>query len=207
MQTKTIFIILGATITLVTLILGVYLRLKKEAVISQVVQVESPTVVPVEETVTWNDPANFSFQYPKSLILNAHSEDQDNYAHVELTSATHPGRLIVWLKDTSADTIDKWISQEKIENAIDSNIAGLPAKKVLTTGDINKLTISTLQGGYLFQIEANLDDNDYWSKISDAVLSAVKFTSSEKNATQENSSSQNNDQVPDISSNEEEVIE
>lgn len=213
MQTKVVITILGVTLVLVTVILGAYLRFKKEIVVPQVIQVELPTSILVEETSTWDDPAQFSFQYPKSLLLNPHTEDQDNYAHVELTSAAHSGNLIIWVKDTTADTIDKWIIQGKIENAIDSNIAGISAKKVLITGDINKLTISAIRGGYLYQIETDLvglpvhADSDYWNKTLDTVLSSFKFTSTEKSATQEKSVTSNNEQVPDTSSNEEEVIE
>lgn len=213
MRTKVVIIILCSTVVLVTLILGVYLMIKKDTVVPEAVKVESPTSIPVEETATWNDPAQFSFQYPKSVSLNSHDEDQENYAHIELTSSAYDGNLIVWVKDTTFDTIDNWVKQGKIANAIDSNIAGEPAKKVLTTGDTSKLTISAIHGGYLYQIETNSADspvqtgNDYWNKTLDTVLSSFKFTSTGKNVMQEKSTIPNNLQVPDASTNEEEVIE
>lgn len=208
MHRKVVFIILGVTAVLVTLILVVFLTLKKETVVSSEVKVV-PTSIPLEETTTWNDQAQFSFQYPKSLSLNPHNEDQVNYAHVELSSATHSGNLIVWVKDSAADTIDNWVKTEKIKNAIDSSLADVPGKKVLTTGDINKLTISVIQNGYLYQIETNLEDADFWNKTLDIVTSSFKFTSLGSSTVKQQTPDTSTDQSPGTNgvSTEEEVVE
>ncbi|MBI5619617.1 hypothetical protein HY950_01530, partial [Candidatus Gottesmanbacteria bacterium] len=67
-----------------------------------------------EEVATWTDPAGFTFQYPKALAADKHEEDQDNYAHVELTSKDHPGSIIVWAKDTTATDVNAWVKTEKL---------------------------------------------------------------------------------------------
>lgn len=206
MNRKTVFIILGVSFVAVIIILVLYLKFKPNAVTSPAAK-NQPTPAVVEETTTWTDPAQFNFQYPKSLAINPHNEDQVNYAHVELTSATHSGNLIVWVKDTTADNIDNWTGQEKIKGAIDTNLANIPAKKVLTGGDTSKLTISAIQGGYLYQVEASLTDNEFWNKALNTVVSTFKFTASDSGTAQNITSDTSSGQGADTVSSEEEVIE
>lgn len=206
MNKKLVLIICAISAILVTAVLVVFLKLKSGVFTSPVSKVQ-PTPVVVEETAAWTDPAQFSFNYPKTLMLNSHDEDQENYAHVELTSATHSGNLVVWAKDTTADTIDSWITAKKISGAIDSSLGDVPAKKVLDTSDTNKLTISAIQRGYLYQIEANLVDQDFWSKTLDTVISSFKFTTSSESAGQKQDSRVSTNQGADTGGGDEEVIE
>ncbi|MBI3379478.1 hypothetical protein HY029_01845 [Candidatus Gottesmanbacteria bacterium] len=193
MNKKLVFILCAVSLFLVTAILVGYLKFKS-AVFTSPVSTNQPTpTIVVEEMSIWIDPAEFSFQYPKSLVLNPHNEDQENYAHVELTSPTHAGNIIVWVKDTTADTIENWVGMGKIKNAIDSDLSGVPSKKVLSTGDNSKLTISAIQSGYLYQIEANLDDRDFWNKALDSVVSSFKFVSSPSGSMKQKSTDTSSD--------------
>ena len=134
-----------------------------------------PTPV-AEELVTWTDPSEFSIQYPKSMEVNPHDEDKINYAHVELTTSAHPGSLIVWTKDTKASDLESWVKMEKIEQAIDSTLGGLEAKKVLINeSNRRQVILTTIRDGYLYQIEVNLEEQDYWNKIFDTVATSFKF--------------------------------
>lgn len=183
---KITLISLGIIVILLVLISGVYFRYKFAAkVVSPLTEIQ-PTSTPAEESATWDDQAEFSFQYPKSLSLNPHPEDQENYAHVELTSATHSGSLVVWTKDTTAENIDDWAKQTKTQNAIDSTLGGEPAKKISTNEENKKLTTTVIRNGYLYQIEvilADLPDRqagfDFWNKVYETVSSSFKFTSSQ----------------------------
>lgn len=208
MNKKIAFILSGLTLVLVTLILVFYLQTKNK--LSPVLP-EDAEVVPtqvIEEMVTWTDPAEFTFQYPKSLSFNPHSEDQLNYAHVELASSTNAGNLIIWVKDTAADTIDDWIVKEKINNAIDSTLDSIPAKKILMTGLENKITLSAMRNGYLYQIEVNATDNEYWNKIFGQVVSTFTFTSGEKSIDQKTPATASEDTGSSaVESEGEEVIE
>jgi len=136
-----------------------------------------PTPTSIPELAPWIDQSEFSFQYPKELSLNPHEEDKVNYAHVELTSATHSGSLIAWTKDTTSTTIEDWAKKSKLEGYIDTTLAGLPAKKIISDQTPRKLTTSTIRNGYLYQIEVNLEDVDFWNKVYDTVYSSFKFTS------------------------------
>lgn len=186
---KKVFIILGVTFIMLTVILVGYLQYKSankdKSPISQV----QPTALPAEELAIWTDQAEFTFQYPKSLKLDPHEEDEENYAHVELTSASHSGNLIIWVKDTTTDTIEAWVKQKKLTGGIDSSLDGEKAIKILGTDEPSKLTLSSIRNGYLYQIEVTLADKEYWQKIYDTVFSSLKFT--EGNMGQKNKSSTN----------------
>lgn len=195
------------SLALVTLVLIFYLQYRsKFTAVSPLAQV-TPTPI-LEELSTWTDPADFSFQYPKSLSLNPHDEDKNNYAHIELTSPSHSGNLIVWVKDTTAETVDGWVKQNKISNAIDSELANISAKKILATGENNKITLSAVNNGYLYQIEVNAADNDFWNKVFSQITSTFKFLSSEKSLKKQPDTPDSVDQGADDSVFEgEEVIE
>ncbi len=171
---KIIFIILGITVVVLTSILLVYLQFKSSTKNLQNAEI-IPTPMISEDLAIWTDQSGFTFQYPKSLQLNTHSEDEENYAHLELTSATHSGNLIVWAKDTTSDSIQGWADQSKEKGFIDTTLDGESAKKLLISGETQKLSTSTVYGGYLYQIEVDLTDLDYWNKIYDTVSSTFKF--------------------------------
>lgn len=178
MNKRLVLIICGASAVLVTLVLVFYFQFRGN--FSAVSPQSDLTPTPVaEEMSTWTDPTEFTFEYPKSLSFNPHNEDQENYAHVELTSATHSGNLIVWVKDTTSDTIDAWVTAQKIKNSIDSTLGDLPAKKVIAASESSTLTLSTIRNGYLYQIEVNLKDSEFWNKTFDQVVTSFKFVSAE----------------------------
>lgn len=134
-----------------------------------------PTTV-IQQYETWIDQSEFEIQYPKELILNTHEEDQENYAHLEFTSPTHPGNLIVWAKDTTSENIDSWLKQNNITNVLDSFMGQEPAKKVFDQTNSQKILLSSIREGFLYQIEADLKDREYWSKIYDQISSSFIFT-------------------------------
>lgn len=213
MNKKLIISALIASVVVITAVGGGYIYyVKNQKSVSPLADVQ-PTQAPVEATDTWTDPAQFSFRYPKSLTLNPHREDQENYAHVELSSATHSGSLIVWVKDTNADTIDNWVTQEKVKGAFDTTLDNVPARKVVIGTQTNKLIISAINGGYLYQIEfllpdgVNGDDRDYWNKVLNGVTSSFKFTPSKDSDTSNLRTSQTDQGSSDTGGGDEEVIE
>lgn len=132
---------------------------------------------PPNVLITWEDQAQFSFQYPKSLSIDPHDEDQENYAHVELTNSSHPGRLIVWTKDSTASDIEQWLKKEKTENALDTTLGEEKAKKILISEEKKRLITSAIRDGYLYQIEVDLDEEGYWNNVYDTISSSFQFTS------------------------------
>ena len=135
-------------------------------------------VVSQEKLFTWDDPAGFTFSYPDGLTINKHDEDKDNYAHVELTHASHQGNIIIWSKDTTASDVNAWVKTEKQfkdATVFDTTLGGQPAKKILITNPTKKVIIGTIYDELLFSLEAELGSDDYWQKIIDIIASSFTF--------------------------------
>lgn len=192
------------TVIIVIIVLIVIKRKTETKVADSAWAIPTPTIV--EEKAAWTDQSGFTFQYPKSLTLNPHDEDKVNYAHVELTSATHSGNLIVWTKDTEAATIEDWVTQNKFEGAIDTTLGDVPAKKILNNKETKQIIIAAVNNGYLYELETNLND-DYWIKILDEANSSFKFLSDNtgKNNNPDTPVGQGDDTGGEIES--EEVVE
>lgn len=158
---------------------GFFLYNKSSKVVAPVTNVQ-PTQKPTEELVTWEDPSEFTFSYPKNLKLNPHEEDKNNYAHVELTSSSHPGSIIVWAKDTLSQNIETYVKTNKITGSIDTTLGAEPAKKYVTDDAFKKMTSSAIRNGYLYQIELTPTDADYWNAIFQTVNSSFTFTEAEQ---------------------------
>lgn len=204
MSKKKIVLICGLVVIVIGGIAFVTFNLtRSEEILSPAVSFQL-TPTPVEEKLAfWKDQAEFSFQYPESLTLDPHGEDQENYTHVELKSATHAGNLIVWVKDTTLVDV--------ANNAIDSTLGGEAAKKVLLSDNgSQKIITSSIYGGYLYEIEVNPTDFDYWNRVYNQVLDSFKFIPTEKAEESAPVTSFTDDvswDTPPGDSNEEEFIE
>lgn len=171
MSKKVLFIVLLLVLTIAGA--GYYFWNKgKKVSLPDTVQTEiSPTPI----LSLWDDPAQFTFQYPEGIIIDAHPENKVDYAQVELKATNHPGGVVVWSKDTTATTVDDFIKQEKIDTALDTTLGGIPAKKYYSGADKSLLSVATIQYGNLYLIETDLEDGSYWTKISDMLLSSFQF--------------------------------
>jgi len=152
-------------------------RQQAQPEISMVSETPTPTPVPFDLT-TWSAEAGFTFQYPKDLTVNRHEEDPDNYAHVELTSSSHPGKIIVWLSDLpkGVTTIDQWakLPQFKTGTVIDTTLDDRPAKKILVTSPVKTLSVGMITSdNLLYNVEATLTDSEYWQRVEDTVVSTL----------------------------------
>lgn len=135
---------------------------------------------------TWDDPAGFTFQYPEGLIINKHEEDNENYAHVELTDATHKGNVIVWVKDAPkgknrkvVTSLAEWIESDTrfdSANILDTTLGGKPAKKILLQIPQKMIIVGTVSDGLLFTIDGDFSDADYWTPLYLGIADSFKFT-------------------------------
>lgn len=176
---KKLWIVSGAII-IVGIIIGliIFFFQKKSTVISPgEAVVLTPTPVPAVELTTWNDPAGFSFQYPKDLSVNNNENDTINYAHVELTSATHPGSVIVWASDLTVKDLNAWVKKfYPASTSIDTTLGGEAAKKILVSTPSAKLVVGTISEGLLFYVDGTLTDKAYWQTVEDGVVKTFAFT-------------------------------
>jgi len=163
------YIIIAVVVLAVVGVGVVYFFQKKSLVITPGESVV-PTPTPVVELTTWNDPAGFSFQYPKDLTVDKNEEDNENYAHVELTSKNHPGSVIVWVSDPPRT----WPPKEG--TSIDTTLGGVAAKKILISTPSAKLIVGALSEGLLFKIEGTLTDKPYWQTVEDGIVKTFAFT-------------------------------
>lgn len=139
------------------------------------------------ELTTWKDQTGISFQYPKELKTNKHDEDQDNYAHIELTNKDHPGSVIVWVKDVPAKVYDAagWVKSERkfIDAPVfDATLSGKIAKRVLVTTPKKMIVIGAVSDDLLYYIEASLEDSDYWTNVSDTIFKTFTIKPQEVSA-------------------------
>lgn len=136
------------------------------------------TPKPTEEVATWTDPAGFTFQYPKDITVNKHGEDQNNYAHVELTHKDHPGSITVWAKDTTASDVNAWVKTEKQfagATVSDATMSGKAAKKI-ALADASKIIAGTIDEDILFMIETVPTDASYWNRVHAMIAGSFTLT-------------------------------
>ncbi len=164
---------------------GAYFYSNKTTKVLTPGEATAPTPTPAFELTIWKDEAGFSFQYPKNLSVNKHEEDNENYAHVELTSRDHPGKIIVWVKDVPAGvtTLDSWVKKFYTgATTLDTKLGGEPARKILASTPVKTLTVGTISDNLLFSVEGTLSDSDYWTRVHDTITGSFAFTDESSSA-------------------------
>ena len=176
-------LVVGVVLILVGVGAGIYVLQ------SQGKQGTSPLtqIVPIifNKLLTWDDPAGFTFEYPEDLVIDKHDEDQENYAHVELTHREHPGRVIVWAKDLPTNKkgvpvadAGEWVSssaQFANANVLDSRLGGQPGKKILVNMSPRTLVVGTIYDDVLWYIEGDNLDDEFWSKAYETITTTFAF--------------------------------
>ena len=204
---KRVFIIVGSISVLVVVTLGIiYIQSKRRSSGVPVAE-NNPLLTPAaSQLVTWDDPAGFTFTYHGNLSTDKHDEDQENYAHVELTQSAHPGNIIVWAKDTTAADVTAWVRTEKAfknANIVDTTLGGQPAKKIILTSPRKSLIVGAIYDELLFMIESEASDSAYWTPVYQGIVDSFQFKPIE---TSEDSGG-SEDQVSEEAVDEEEVVE
>lgn len=132
------------------------------------------------ETADWQDPAGFSFSYNKILKIDDHPENEVNYAYLELTAPDKKGTIKIMVNDSEYSDLAEWFQNDKNVkdgNAIDTNIAGLPAKKVSLSGTEPKIVTAFMDADqviYLIELKSE-DEERFWQPNYDLILSSFKL--------------------------------
>lgn len=195
------------------LITGIYLWRVRSQPVGETSQAETLRITKPpsfsQDLATWKDPAGVTFQYPKDLAVDKHDEDQENYAHIELTNKDHPGNVIVWVKDVPVKAYDAagWVkSERRFTDApvFDATLSGKLAKRVLVTTPKKMMVTATVSEDLLYMLEASLEDSDYWMKVFDTISKTFTITLEDaSSASSTNSDISGGDEAVD----EEEVVE
>jgi len=123
---------------------------------------------------TWEDPAGFKFNYPDKIVINNHPEDEENYAHLELTNATYPGRILIWMKDKTEKDLSTWLAnQEGDFQSFDSELAGQSAKKLAFTTP-KKMVTAMFDQEVIILLEVYPED-EWWTKTYDQILNSFEL--------------------------------
>ncbi|MBI4067135.1 hypothetical protein HY407_02030 [Candidatus Gottesmanbacteria bacterium] len=172
-------VVIGIIIVIVLagLAAGGYFFIKGRSITSPIGQ--SPqSIQPMEEFTTWKDPMGFTFEYPKDFMIDNHEEDEENYAHVELTKSGLSGNIIIWAKDTTYTSLDGWLKGDKEisgGNSVDTTWGGKEAKKVRISAPAPKVVTATLYDDIIFLLEENPDGAGKLDAIYEAILENFKF--------------------------------
>jgi uncharacterized protein YxeA len=170
---KTIFIILGI---LVAIGGGIFYFKFYQKPFSGLVNPLTNQGQSEAKLLTWEDPAGFKFSYPEEIKINPHEEDEENYAHLELTVDSHSGSILIWVKDTTYKEIADWVKKENSAGSaqvFDSELGGNPAKK-LALNNPQKLVTATLDGNAIVLIEVYPEDQ-WWNQVYNQILSSFEF--------------------------------
>jgi hypothetical protein len=132
-----------------------------------------------EALKTWDDPAGFKFSYFEGIETNNHEEDEENYAHLELTSPDHPGKILVWMKDKVEKTLDDWVAnQEGSPQVFDSELGGQPAKKMAFLSP-KKMMTAAFDQEVVIIIEVFPED-EWWDKTYEQIIESFELVPLEK---------------------------
>lgn len=135
----------------------------------------------------WEDPAGFSFEYPKELKLNPHPEDETSYAHLELTSPDQPGTVTITVNDAEYPDIESWMSEDELVkggSGLDTKVASMAAKKV-ALGKDREITAFIDWDQVVYVVDATGENRDYWKPIYNHVLDSFKLTPLEGESAEE----------------------
>jgi hypothetical protein len=185
---KKALIISGIIILLIFAAAGILLMPKSDRKSPDKADQKTDALVPTpvqKPRLTWNDPAGFTFSYDPDITINKHDEDQENYAHLEMTNPEHKGSVIIWEKDTTAADVTAWVRTEKEfagANVIDTTFGGQSGKKVIISGNNPKIVTGTISDGYLVYAEENGEDSTYWQSEYNSVLNSFSFNPASGNS-------------------------
>lgn len=124
---------------------------------------------------TWEDPAGFKFSYPDKVAIDNHPEDEENYAHLELTNPAYSGRILIWMKDKTEKDLETWLANQEGEfQSFDSELAGQSAKKLAFTTP-KKMVTAIFDQEVIILLEVYPED-EWWTKTYDQILTSFELT-------------------------------
>lgn len=123
---------------------------------------------------TWEDPAGFKFSYPEEIEIDNHEEDEENYAHLELTEKNHPGKILIWMRDKVEKNLEAWVAnQEGNPQAFDSELAGQPAKK-LAFASPQKMATAAFDQEVIIIVEVFPED-EWWNETYQKIIDSFEL--------------------------------
>lgn len=156
---------------------------------------------------SYADPAGFQFDYPGDLIITPQKTKDDEYANVFLRSRKKKGEIHIYIKDTTAATLDQYLKQNKITSTATNSAQ-------ITLDDLEGKTISTTTGVKTIVVDSNIvyilevatrEDKNMWMDTYQKVLASFKF--SEEQSSEDTTSAPADTSSEEYSDVEEEIVE
>lgn len=156
---------------------------------------------------SYADPAGFQFDYPGELVITPQKTKEDEYANVFLRSRKKKGEIHIYIKDTTAATLDQYLRQNKITSTATNSAQ-------ITLDDLEGKTISTATGAKTIVVDSNIvyilevatrEDKNMWMDTYEKILTSFKF--SEEQTSEDASAPPVDSSSEEFSDVEEEIVE
>lgn len=149
----------------------------------------------LEKIVTYNDSSGFKFDYPENLMVkDVSGTASDVYSSLEISSANQTGKMTIKIIDSPYDSLESYLSSKEASSAgvsRDVIVASMPAKQIQLTNP-KRLETVAISDGVMYVIESPLDDQGYWNKIHNQIVSSLTMETQDNPAAASDNS--NNDQ-------------
>jgi len=137
------------------------------------------------EWALWEDPAGFSFEYPRELEIDIHPEDESNYSFLTLSSKSRKGKIDIICNDTQYKDINEWLTEDSLVkqgNGLETKVASVSAQKV-ALGKGREIIAFIDWDEVIYVIDKTPFDSaqgkpaevDFWQEIYSRVLSSFKL--------------------------------
>lgn len=174
MKNKLVIIaaILGVGLVSAGIIITVQNQAKQSLTESQsalsIVKPSSTPALENNELVSYEDEADYSIKYPKSLTLSYDFPKDPHFSRVELTSATYSGKFSIIVDE------EKKLKDKISAMGVETTLGGKAARKIESEGKIQILgTVNNKK--YTVEQSYSPETKAYWTKIGDAILASFQF--------------------------------
>jgi len=127
---------------------------------------------------SWEDPAGFSFDYPQEATIDAHLEDEVNYANLEITSEGKKGKIIILCNDSQYIDIDDWLEKDQLVrdgSGLETEIASMSARKV-ALGEGREVVGFIDWDEVLYTVDFQPEEEvDYWRSVFNHLLQSFEL--------------------------------
>jgi len=180
MNTKTVFIGLGALIVIVLSIVIVQNKSYKPSPsvkINSLSTSQAPESAASQTTQEYSDPAGFKFNYPDTITVSQKETNDENvYSSLVVASSKTPGKMTINAVSSELLALDDLIKSKA--SVTDVKLADLDAKQYTEKG--NTITLA-LDEGVLFTLTVSSGGNvNFWNEVNNKIISSFTFDAPEK---------------------------
>lgn len=126
----------------------------------------------------WEDPAGFSFEYPKDLEIDIHPEDGTNYSFLTLSHKEKEGKIDIKCNDSPYSTLEEWLEKDELVkngSAVETKIASLSAQKI-ALADNREVAALIDNDKVIYIFDKNpAKEKNFWQAVFNHLLQSFKL--------------------------------